>query len=60
VVNAEKSFAKLRLTEPACTSTGERIALSRKPGKSWRLIGWGKIVDGVEGKIVEGTEPAGA
>jgi translation initiation factor 2 subunit 3 len=55
VLAAEKGFAKLRLQDPpgACTSTGERIALSRKPGKSWRLIGWGKIVDG---KVYEGMD----
>ena len=36
--------AKLSLTSPACTEIGEKIALSRKIDKHWRLIGWANIV----------------
>lgn len=34
--------AKIALTEPICTEVDEKIALSRRIEKHWRLIGWGK------------------
>lgn len=36
--------AKLVLTTPACTNIGEKVALSRRIEKHWRLIGWATIV----------------
>jgi translation initiation factor 2 subunit 3 len=33
----------IALTTPACTEKGEKIALSRRIDKHWRLIGWGKV-----------------
>jgi translation initiation factor 2 subunit 3 len=33
----------IALTQPACTEKGEKIALSRRIDKHWRLIGWGKV-----------------
>uniref|UniRef100_A0A7S3BWG3 protein-synthesizing GTPase n=2 Tax=Prasinoderma singulare TaxID=676789 RepID=A0A7S3BWG3_9VIRI len=41
-------LAKLSLTSPVCTKAGEKIALSRRVDKHWRLIGWGQIQAGVE------------
>ena len=38
-----QDLAKIALTQPACTEIGEKIALSRRIDKHWRLIGWGKI-----------------
>lgn len=44
-VSALKSdAAKLVLTQPACTKIGEKVALSRRIEKHWRLIGWATIV----------------
>jgi len=40
-------LAKVGLTAPVCTSEGEKIALSRRIDKHWRLIGWGEIRRGV-------------
>lgn len=37
-VKADVAF--LQLTSPACTNTGEKVALSRRIEKHWRLIGW--------------------
>jgi hypothetical protein len=45
------------LVHPVCTTTGEKIALSRKVDKHWRLIGWGTIADG---KRVEMSGPEAA
>ncbi|RCI15141.1 hypothetical protein L249_6964 [Ophiocordyceps polyrhachis-furcata BCC 54312] len=39
--------AKLALNTPACTSIGEKVALSRRIEKHWRLIGWATITAGI-------------
>ena len=31
---------------PVCCEIGEKIAISRKIEKSWRLIGWGEVLQG--------------
>mmetsp|Transcript_52890 Transcript_52890/g.61770 ORF Transcript_52890/g.61770 Transcript_52890/m.61770 type:complete len:509 (-) Transcript_52890:276-1802(-) len=46
-------LAKVALTQPVCTQEGEKIALSRRVDKHWRLIGWGQIRKGVVIEIVE-------
>lgn len=54
-VSAVKAdLAKIVLTQPVCTEVGEKIALSRRVEKHWRLIGWGQIRRGVVYKP-EGT-----
>eukprot|EP01006_Ploeotia_vitrea_P052052 TRINITY_DN67636_c7_g2_i2.p1 TRINITY_DN67636_c7_g2~~TRINITY_DN67636_c7_g2_i2.p1 ORF type:complete len:502 (-),score=51.67 TRINITY_DN67636_c7_g2_i2:1017-2468(-) len=45
---AKSDLAKLALTNPVCTEIGEKLALSRRVDKHWRLIGWGKIIRGVK------------
>ena len=40
--------AKIQLTSAVCTEVGEKIAISRKINKHWRLIGWGTIKGGVK------------
>merc|ERR1712038_662340 len=45
--------AKIALTQPVCTQKGEKIALSRRVDKHWRLIGWGQIIKGSKVEIVE-------
>ncbi|CAK8534769.1 unnamed protein product [Lathyrus sativus] len=47
VVAVKNDLAKLQLTSPVCTSKGEKIALSRRVEKHWRLIGWGQIQAGI-------------
>ena len=46
VIALKADLAKLQLTQPVCTSVGEKLALSRRVEKHWRLIGWGKIERG--------------
>lgn len=43
VVAVRQDAAKLVLTSPACTNIGEKVALSRRIEKHWRLIGWATI-----------------
>jgi len=47
-------LAKIALTAPVCTAEKEKIALSRRVDKHWRLIGWGEINRGV---TVEPSKP---
>jgi len=47
VLAVKQDLAKIVLTAPVCTEKGEKIALSRRVEKHWRLIGWGKIRKGV-------------
>ena len=49
----KQDAAKLSLTSPACTNIGEKIALSRRIEKHWRLIGWATITAGVTLKPIE-------
>lgn len=48
VLQVRADMAKILLTVPCCTQIGEKIALSRRIDKHWRLIGWGKITRGAE------------
>eukprot|EP00899_Mesostigma_viride_P020010 jgi/Mesvir1/2800/Mv21745-RA.1 len=48
VLAVKNDLAKLQLTSPVCTKEGEKIALSRRVEKHWRLIGWGQIQKGLE------------
>lgn len=45
-------LAKIALTQPVCTQEAEKIALSRRVDKHWRLIGWGQIRKGSKIEIV--------
>jgi translation initiation factor 2 subunit 3 len=49
---SQGDMAKITLSSPVCTDTGEKIALSRRIEKHWRLIGWGTIKrgKGIDGK----------
>jgi translation initiation factor 2 subunit 3 len=46
-------LAKIALVNPVCTQEGEKIALSRRVDKHWRLIGWGQIRKGTKIEVVE-------
>lgn len=46
VISVKGDMAKIVVTQPVCTEPGEKIALSRRVDKHWRLIGWGQIMSG--------------
>jgi len=48
----DNDYAKVALTNPVCTQDGDKVALSRRIDKHWRLIGWGSIVKGTTIKPV--------
>jgi len=48
VLAVKNDLAKIVLISPVCTQEGEKIALSRRVDKHWRLIGWGQIMRGVK------------
>jgi translation initiation factor 2 subunit 3 len=39
VISVKADMAKIQLTQPACTDVGEKVALSRRIDKHWRLVG---------------------
>lgn len=53
VLAVKEDLAKVLLTQPVCTQEGEKIALSRRVDKHWRLIGWGQIRRGSKLEISE-------
>ena len=46
VLGTKVDLCKLKLSLPVCTSPSEKVALSRRIDRHWRLIGWGKILRG--------------
>ena len=50
----EQLLLSIALTAPVCTAAKEKLALSRRVDKHWRLIGWGEINRGV---TIEPTKP---
>lgn len=50
VVSVRKSTARIFLKKHICANKGDKIALSRKVERNFRLIGWGEITDGYENK----------
>lgn len=53
VIAVKQDMAKLQLTSPVCTKSGEKVALSRRVEKHWRLIGWGQIQNGLKMDLPE-------
>jgi translation initiation factor 2 subunit 3 len=51
-------LARIVLTQPVCTQEAEKIALSRRVDKHWRLIGWGEIRRGVKIEMGETVKAA--
>jgi len=45
--------AKIKLTNPVCTQENDKVALSRRIEKHWRLIGWGTIERGFAANVAE-------
>jgi len=56
VINVKGDAAQLKLNTPVCTEKGEKIALSRRIEKHWRLIGWGTITRGKQVEVLSGNE----
>ena len=53
VIAVKGELSKVALTQAVCTTEGEKIALSRRVDKHWRLIGWGQIRKGVKIEVAE-------
>lgn len=46
VIAVKNDMAKVSLFTPVCIEIGEKIALSRRVDRHWRLIGWANILRG--------------
>ncbi|KAI5454283.1 eukaryotic translation initiation factor 2 subunit gamma [Naganishia albida] len=51
VLNVKGDLAKIALTAPACAQAGDKVALSRRIDKHWRLVGWGEVVRGTLAEV---------
>ena len=58
VAAVKGDLAKLALTSPVCTKAEEKVALSRRVEKHWRLIGWGQIQTGTPLQLPKRGEEA--
>ncbi len=45
VTSARKNIAEVKLKRPVCAEIGSKVAISRRVGSRWRLIGVGVISD---------------
>jgi translation initiation factor 2 subunit 3 len=43
VTKVAKEYAETQLSIPVCGEEGDRVAISRRVGSRWRLIGWGDL-----------------
>ena len=50
VIDIKADLVKIVLTTPVCTDIGNKLAISRRINRNWRLIGWGTILRGIEMK----------
>ena len=46
IKKVQDDICQLQLNQPICTDVGEKVALSRRIDRHWRLIGWGTIEKG--------------
>lgn len=56
VVACKADLAILDLNNPVCTKVGEKVALSRRVERHWRLIGWGQIQSGTVATLQDAVE----
>lgn len=53
VAAVKNDMAKVSLFTPVCIEIGEKIALSRRVDRHWRLIGWANILRGQKTQALE-------
>lgn len=44
----DSNKARISLSQSVCTNIGEKVAISRRINRAWRLIGWGEIRKGTK------------
>ena len=55
VLSVKADLAKIQLTSPACTEVGEKVALSRRIEKHWRLVGKSLILSSILACVLTGS-----
>ena len=46
IISCNNDVAKIQFMSPVCANNGEKIAMSRRIDKNFRLIGWGEVISG--------------
>ncbi|EEA05257.1 eukaryotic translation initiation factor 2, gamma subunit, putative [Cryptosporidium muris RN66] len=54
VAKIRDDSATFQLSSPVCCSVGDKLAISRRVDKHWRLIGFGDILSGTTVQCIEG------
>lgn len=55
VVSKKGDFVRFQFMNPVCANEGDKIALSRRIDRNFRLIGWGEIKKGYSSKSTRST-----
>lgn len=50
VVSVKSDMVRIQFMNPVCANEGEKIAMSRRIDRNFRLIGWGEIKRGYASK----------
>jgi translation initiation factor 2 subunit 3 len=50
VTSFNSDVARIQFMNPVCANEGEKIAMSRRIDRNFRLIGWGQIKKGYKEK----------
>lgn len=55
VVSVKSDMVRIQFMNPVCANIGEKIAMSRRIVRNFRLIGWGEIKKGYTSKSKKET-----
>jgi translation initiation factor 2 subunit 3 len=55
VVSVKSDMVRIQFMNPVCANLGEKIAMSRRIDRNFRLIGWGEIKKGHTNKSKKDT-----
>ena len=53
VLTVDKDVCRVALNQPVCCDIDEKVTISRRIDRNWRLIGWGKITRGNQVKLLQ-------
>jgi len=53
VMSVEQDVCRITLNQPVCCDIDEKVTISRRIDRNWRLIGWGKITKGNKVKLLQ-------
>jgi len=55
IISVKGDNVRIQFMNPVCANEGEKIAMSRRIDRNFRLIGWGEIKKGYSSKSKKDT-----